>query len=305
MADIDLDAIKARANRVAVYAAPWTVHYVSASDRYMVLYATDDPNAGLVATVPDYGMELAEFIAAARTDVPDLVKALEEARYERRLLGMARRVLDLVADGERHGYDAGYIRHQAADVAQRIVDEIGHPVTDEPALGPSLRAEVDRLTAERTSLLADLTRWLDGADIGGDPAYGVALLARQRDYAVERIETLTAELAQARAVGRCGDHAPRIFRDDCVPPTCELPAGHAGWHREGRAEWSGPPRDAEAERDAMRPIVDAARELRQHTGDPDADWEPTGAEPASALAFNTLMAAVDAYTAAKERTDAQ
>lgn len=45
---------------------------------------------------------------------------------------------------------------EAEDIAQRIVDEIGHPVTDEPALGPSYRAEIDRLRAENAQLKKQL-----------------------------------------------------------------------------------------------------------------------------------------------------
>ena len=40
------------------------------------------------------------------------------------------------------------MRAQAERIAQRIVDEIGHPVTDEPALGPEYREQIATLTAE-------------------------------------------------------------------------------------------------------------------------------------------------------------
>lgn len=54
-----------------------------------------------------------------------------------RLLGPARRVLDRVAEGE-------VTRAECADMAQRIVDLIGHPVTDEP---PHALVELERLRA--------------------------------------------------------------------------------------------------------------------------------------------------------------
>lgn len=88
---------------------------------------------------------------------------VERLRYERRLLGAARRILDLVATGEPERWDK--MRAEAEDVAQRIVDEIGHPVTDEPALGPRYRetiadqaAEVDRLTSETTRQAAEIAK---------------------------------------------------------------------------------------------------------------------------------------------------
>jgi hypothetical protein len=79
-----------------------------------------------------------------------LVEQRDQLRYERHLLGVARMTLDLVAAGDPTRWD--HARAQAEDVAQRIHDEIGHPVTDEPALGPELRAENARLTAELAGL---------------------------------------------------------------------------------------------------------------------------------------------------------
>jgi len=69
----------------------------------------------------------------------------EQLRYERRLLGAARMTLDLVAAG---GPDLWMrARHEAAGVSQRIVDEIGNPGTDEPALGPTMRGVLGRIAA--------------------------------------------------------------------------------------------------------------------------------------------------------------
>jgi hypothetical protein len=60
---------------------------------------------------------------------------------QRRLLAISRMAFDGIAEGRP------FTRDEAADLAQRIVDETGHSVTDEPALGPSFRAEIDQLNA--------------------------------------------------------------------------------------------------------------------------------------------------------------
>lgn len=89
---------------------------------------------------------------------------VEQLRYERRLLGAARRVLDLVAVGDLSRQEQA--RREAEDLAQRIVDEIGHPATDEPALGPGYRAAIARVRAivdslTNPSLQADFRAALD------------------------------------------------------------------------------------------------------------------------------------------------
>jgi len=67
----------------------------------------------------------------------------QQLRYERQLLGQARRTLDEVSEQTA----SSVIRKRAEDMAQRIVDEIGHPATNEPALGANLRILRD-LTAD-------------------------------------------------------------------------------------------------------------------------------------------------------------
>lgn len=110
--------------------------------------AEADPE--LEATLNDEAGRLVDAVHAAgrdgRAEVERLRAEVEQFRYERRLLGVARMTLDLVAAGDPTRWD--HARTQAEDVAQRIVDEIGHPVTDEPALGADLRAENARLAAE-------------------------------------------------------------------------------------------------------------------------------------------------------------
>lgn len=77
--DLDLDAIRRRVPNV--YAGPWTVQTGDhGDDNWYVNYATNNPLAGLVATVPDYGANLAEFIAHAREDVPALLAEVERLR---------------------------------------------------------------------------------------------------------------------------------------------------------------------------------------------------------------------------------
>lgn len=63
------------------YTAPWTVH-PGDDGEWLVGYATTNPLAGLVATVPDYGMYLAEFIATARTAIPELLAEVTRLRTE-------------------------------------------------------------------------------------------------------------------------------------------------------------------------------------------------------------------------------
>ena len=118
-----------------------------------------DLRGQLVETLRQELGELRQHQAEPLADaVMPLVQKLEaerdQLRYERCLLATARITLDLVASGQATWLE---IRTAAEDVAQRIVDEIGHSVTDEPALGPSFREEIDRLRAavERVRKLVD------------------------------------------------------------------------------------------------------------------------------------------------------
>jgi hypothetical protein len=84
---------------------------------------------------------------------------VRQLRYERQLLGHARRLLDEVAESGGRAPSAMFgLRERAADIAQRIVDEIGHPVTDEPALGPGMRDQLARLNL--------LKEWMDATGCG-------------------------------------------------------------------------------------------------------------------------------------------
>ncbi|MFG3710860.1 hypothetical protein [Micromonospora sp. NPDC047730] len=83
---------------------------------------------------------------AGASPVDHALAMIDLLAYERRILGQARRVLDRVAD---HLHDPA-LRRAAGGMAQAIVDEIGHAVTDEPALGQSYREQ-----------LAKVQEWLD------------------------------------------------------------------------------------------------------------------------------------------------
>lgn len=114
-------------------------------------------------------------------DWSDLPAVAVRLRYERRLLGMARRTLDLVAAGDMPRWAA--MRAEAEDVAQRIVDEIGHPVTDEEAIGPGLRTLMD--TAWRLISHAEA------------PDYGGTAWIRTAAAWAEEYERLTGRITMA------------------------------------------------------------------------------------------------------------
>lgn len=104
--------------------------------------------------------DLAAELAAVKAERDQLL-------YERQLLSAARMVLDRVYMAETWEL----AREEAGDFAQRIVDEIGHSVTDEPALGPSFREQIVRLRAalegnafvaiDPTDLARYLAKWED------------------------------------------------------------------------------------------------------------------------------------------------
>jgi hypothetical protein len=84
------DQLAAIAARVPEgYDSPWTVSPETDADGALVWhvsYATDNPHAGHVAEVPDYGEVLAEFIAAARSDIPALLAEVKRLREQRAAL---------------------------------------------------------------------------------------------------------------------------------------------------------------------------------------------------------------------------
>lgn len=69
----DIDAIRDRLLRASGYGTDWTYQDDDANRTWVVSYATDNPLAGLVATVPDYGEHLADLIAHAPADLAALL----------------------------------------------------------------------------------------------------------------------------------------------------------------------------------------------------------------------------------------
>lgn len=103
---------------------------------------------------------------AEQMTAAELIAAVTQLRYERRLLGATRMVLDLIAAGSPDRWPQA--RAEAADLSQRIVDEIGHPTTDEPALGGYYRdvlagvlehaADLDRSAEARLHAIRSICR---------------------------------------------------------------------------------------------------------------------------------------------------
>lgn len=103
----------------------------------------------LCSPYSDMGRLIAN-LRAARAEVERLRAEIADCSGSCRLLGPARMVLDRCA---LNGGDQE--RQDAADMAQRIVDLIGHPVTDEP---PHALVERDRLR-DALHFYADPENW--------------------------------------------------------------------------------------------------------------------------------------------------
>ena len=96
------------------YEGPWTYDLDDDGLDWVVLYPSNTPLAGRVATVPDYGEYLAEFIAGARTAVPELLAEVKRLRaVEAAAYGFADEMGDYCSP---HGV--------AADYAQRLRDRL-------------------------------------------------------------------------------------------------------------------------------------------------------------------------------------
>lgn len=114
-----------------------------------------------LATDPTVEADQAANVAeASARDVPQLLAWIRGMQPGYALLGHARRALDQVAANS----DDAALREVAATIADRITDEIGHPQTDEPALGPDLRAENARLFAKVERLKAAVAAALERGD---------------------------------------------------------------------------------------------------------------------------------------------
>lgn len=87
----DIDAIRALVP-MRSYEGPWYVE-LDEDGWWLVGYPTNNPLAGLIAKVPDYGDLLARFIAATRTAVPALLAEVDRLRTR---LAAAEQVATLV-----------------------------------------------------------------------------------------------------------------------------------------------------------------------------------------------------------------
>lgn len=155
---LDLDAIKLR------YCQATPGQWRHGNDGQSIVTDGEDPappHYGGRVVCETIGQLDAKWIIAARADVPALVVEIERQRELAdfaRLLGPARMVLDRCAE-----LSGPAVQAEAADMAQRIVDLIGHPVTDEPPHAlverDRLRDEVERLREELRRAESDRDAW--------------------------------------------------------------------------------------------------------------------------------------------------
>jgi len=109
------------------------------------------------------------------------VERLRETEDATRLLGVARMALGRAAVYPTPTHSADAIRKECADVAQRIVDLIGHPVTDEP---PHVLVERDELRAEVEQLRAEVEQLREG-DGRAKAAQALAAARASESYRVD------------------------------------------------------------------------------------------------------------------------
>lgn len=80
MTAIDTDAIRDRLLRASGYGTDWSYEDDDANRTWVVGYATTNPQAGLIATVPDYGEQIADLIAHAPADLTALLAEVDRLR---------------------------------------------------------------------------------------------------------------------------------------------------------------------------------------------------------------------------------
>lgn len=78
----DLEAIRERLALIDGYTTPWDYQDDDENHTWVIGYTTDNPKAGLVATVPDYGEHLADLIANAPTDLKALLAMVDHLRQK-------------------------------------------------------------------------------------------------------------------------------------------------------------------------------------------------------------------------------
>lgn len=248
---------------------------------------------------------VAAWMAESANDVPQLLDWIRAMQPGYALLGHARRLLDEVADGRE---EPGLVKAAAANLADRITDEIGHPQTDEPALGPDLRAENQRLAATverlKTATVAALERGdklaaaLDSALAELGPAITAANPEPSlADVAVQSMAR-TEAAAQAAASCTCQDQdagpepSPESYDVVIGALVAAAPCASADRMAEQIAAWVLPCRRAglaaqlamalfrarrgrdslsEQLADVQRAYADAQREMADEGGARDAD----------------------------------
>lgn len=80
MTAIDTNAIRERLALVSGYGTDWSYEDDDANRTWVVGYATTNPQAGLIATVPDYGEQIANLIAHAPADLTALLAEVDRLR---------------------------------------------------------------------------------------------------------------------------------------------------------------------------------------------------------------------------------
>lgn len=76
----DLDAIRTRLALTAHFGTDWT--YDDRGDGWTVSYETDHPQAGHLATIPDYAEAVADLFAHAPADITALLDEVDRLRAE-------------------------------------------------------------------------------------------------------------------------------------------------------------------------------------------------------------------------------
>lgn len=163
MTDIDLDAIKARAE--AATPGPWVREWAF-STHFVVPEAAERVADGNVARLKAHQRADAEFIAHAREDVPALLAEVERLRRE------------LAAEQTRRGR------------ARAAFDEFARTSAEE--LRQAL-AEVERLRHNAAALVeAKGASWADGYETGCSMSHslGCDAVAAERDQLREEVERL-------------------------------------------------------------------------------------------------------------------
>lgn len=76
----DIDAIRERLALVSGYGTDWSYEDDDENRTWVVGYATTNPQAGLIATVPDYGEQIADLIANAPRDLAALLAVIDHLK---------------------------------------------------------------------------------------------------------------------------------------------------------------------------------------------------------------------------------